>query len=313
MTKPSKVDLVGVGLNATDTVIPSPNIPPAAPRRILHLHHSSRRTGRHHRRRLPALGHTHPLVGNSATTPPPPSIAKPSPTPVSTPTSSPSPAAQPQSLILVDADGERTVLCRRDERLTLRPTDLNREWIVNARALHVDGYDTAAAILAAAWAREAGIPVIADLDELYPGVELSSTTSTTSSSAATSPPASPASPTSSKPSGMMHRRYGCRLAAATLGHDGVLAWDGNTSATPPPTVSPSSTPPAPETSSTPASSTASYRTGPSIASSTSPVPPPPSTAPPSAHAAASIPRSIATLIATGTRYPTAVYERARSV
>ena len=24
----------------------------------------------------------------------------------------------------------------------------------------------------------------------------------------------------------MHRRYGCRLAAATLGQDGVLAWDG---------------------------------------------------------------------------------------
>jgi sulfofructose kinase len=24
----------------------------------------------------------------------------------------------------------------------------------------------------------------------------------------------------------MQRRYGCRLAAATLGHDGVLAWDG---------------------------------------------------------------------------------------
>jgi sulfofructose kinase len=25
----------------------------------------------------------------------------------------------------------------------------------------------------------------------------------------------------------MHRRYGNRLAAATLGQDGVLAWDGN--------------------------------------------------------------------------------------
>ena len=25
---------------------------------------------------------------------------------------------------------------------------------------------------------------------------------------------------------LMQRRYGCRLTAATLGHDGVLAWDG---------------------------------------------------------------------------------------
>jgi sulfofructose kinase len=42
---------------------------------------------------------------------------------------------------------------------------------VNARALHVDGYDTEAATVAAGWARAAGIPVIADLDELYPGLE----------------------------------------------------------------------------------------------------------------------------------------------
>jgi len=80
-------------------------------------------------------------------------------------------AASPQSLILVDEGGERTVLCRRDERLLLQPEDLQREWIVNARALLVDGYETAAAITAAGWAREAGVPVIADLDELYEGVE----------------------------------------------------------------------------------------------------------------------------------------------
>ena len=36
----------------------------------------------------------------------------------------------------------------------------------------------------------------------------------------------------------MHRRYGCRLAAATLGQDGVLAWDGKTSICTPPTVFP---------------------------------------------------------------------------
>src|ERR1700757_3583004 len=44
-------------------------------------------------------------------------------------------AASPKSLILVDRHGERTVLCRRDERLILHPEELDREWIVNARAL----------------------------------------------------------------------------------------------------------------------------------------------------------------------------------
>src|SRR5204863_9427279 len=76
-----------------------------------------------------------------------------------------------QAFILVDDSGERTVLWKRDDRFTLRPEGLHREWIVNSRALHVDGHDTAAAAAAAGWARAAGIPVIADVDELYPGVE----------------------------------------------------------------------------------------------------------------------------------------------
>ena len=72
---------------------------------------------------------------------------------------------------MVDDGGERTILYRRDPRVALRPEHLDPQWIVNARALHVDGFDTAAATVAAGWARAAGIPVIADLDELYPGVE----------------------------------------------------------------------------------------------------------------------------------------------
>src|SRR5260370_14433533 len=79
--------------------------------------------------------------------------------------------ASQQAIILVDPQGERTILWRRDERLALQPGEIERDWIVNARALLVDGYDTAAATTAAAWARAAGIPVIADLDEVYSGLE----------------------------------------------------------------------------------------------------------------------------------------------
>lgn len=135
-------------------------------------------------------------------------------------------AASARSLILVDRTGERTVLCRRDERLTLQPAELHREWIVNARVLHVDGHDTAAATLAARWAHEAGVLVTADLDDAYEGIdellqnvdylivnhdfpfrltgELDLKTALHE----------------------MQRRYASRLVAATLGHDGVIAWDG---------------------------------------------------------------------------------------
>jgi sulfofructose kinase len=59
--------------------------------------------------------------------------------------------ASQQAFILVDDEGERTVLWKRDHRLTLRPEELRREWIVESRALHVDGHDTEAAVAAANW------------------------------------------------------------------------------------------------------------------------------------------------------------------
>jgi len=52
--------------------------------------------------------------------------------------------------ILVDEQtGERTVLWKRDPKIALHPVDLRREWISGARALLVDGHDTAAATQAA--------------------------------------------------------------------------------------------------------------------------------------------------------------------
>jgi len=135
-------------------------------------------------------------------------------------------AASPQSLIIVDAGGERTVLCRKDERLILQPENLERTWIENARALHVDGYDTAAATLAASWAHEAGIPVIADLDELYPGVEHLIENVDYLIVSRDFPSRLMKEKDIERALRGMHLRYGCTLTAATLGEDGVLAWDG---------------------------------------------------------------------------------------
>lgn len=132
----------------------------------------------------------------------------------------------PQSLILVDGGGERTVLCQRDERMALKPEELDRAWIVNARALHVDGYDTAAATLAASWARAAGIPVIADLDEIYPGVDELIENVDYLIVSRDFPCRLMDDRNLENALRQMHSRYGCRLSAATLGPDGVLAWDG---------------------------------------------------------------------------------------
>ena len=228
MTKSSKVDLVGVGLNATDTLIPLSSYPAPGSKveyrtanvlpggqvatTVVACQHWGMRTryvgklGDDAAAALHREAFAHAGVETQLLTVPG--------------------GASPQSLILVDSEGERTVLCRRDERLILQPLDLNREWIVNARALHVDGHDTAAATVAAGWARAAGIPVIADLDELYPGVEELLDHVDYLVVSRDFPSRLMEERVLEKALQQMQRRYGCQLTAATLGHDGVLAWDG---------------------------------------------------------------------------------------
>jgi len=75
-------------------------------------------------------------------------------------------------LIIVDqATGERTVFWDRDKRLAVTPRELMPEAIISAKLLHLDGCDAAACARAAQWARKAGIPVVADLDTVYKKVE----------------------------------------------------------------------------------------------------------------------------------------------
>jgi sulfofructose kinase len=75
------------------------------------------------------------------------------------------------AVILVDArSGEQTVLWDRHPALTMGPADVPRGAIVSGRILIVDCHETAAAAQAAAYAREAGIPTIADVHRVRPGI-----------------------------------------------------------------------------------------------------------------------------------------------
>ncbi len=71
------------------------------------------------------------------------------------------------AVILVDeSTGERIVLWDRDERLALQPHEIPEDAIDGARLLHVDDVDQAAAIAAARRGRADGIPVTSDIDRL---------------------------------------------------------------------------------------------------------------------------------------------------
>jgi sugar/nucleoside kinase (ribokinase family) len=118
------------------------------------------------------------------------------------------------------------VVCRHDPKLTIQPDELEREWIVNARALLVDGYDTKAATCAANWAREAGIPVIADFDEAYAGIEELMKVVDYLIVSRDFPERICGKRELQRSLPELQRRFGCMFAAATLGTDGVLGWDG---------------------------------------------------------------------------------------
>jgi sulfofructose kinase len=132
------------------------------------------------------------------------------------------------SYILVDeTSGERTVLWKRDPKIALRPEDLRREWITGSRALLVDGHDTEAAAQAARWAREAGIPVVGDFDNRYPKVEALLEYVDFMIASKDFPERLTGEKNLLKSLPKIFRNFKCRLTAATLGGLGVLAWDGN--------------------------------------------------------------------------------------
>jgi sulfofructose kinase len=229
MTDLPKIDVVGVGLNATDTMIPLPHYPALGSKvefrsvnvlpggqvatAVIACQQWGLRTryvgkvgedaaAEMHRAEFAKVG----VEAHLFTAPG---------------------CASQQAFILIDAAGERTVLWKRDPRLTLQPEELQREWVVNARALHVDGHDTAAASRAARWARAAGVPVIADLDDEYPGVEELLGSIDCLITSRDIPGRLTGEPDLTRALPALQRRYGCRLTAATLGQDGVLAWDGS--------------------------------------------------------------------------------------
>ena len=76
------------------------------------------------------------------------------------------------SMTLIDArTGSRTLFFRRPPAYAIGPEDLRREAFTAARLLHVDGIDSAAAVRAIGWAREAAMRVTMDGERIVPGIE----------------------------------------------------------------------------------------------------------------------------------------------
>jgi sugar/nucleoside kinase (ribokinase family) len=131
------------------------------------------------------------------------------------------------SYILVEQrTGSRAVLCHRNSRVKLQPSYLKKDWFRRTRLVHLDGENPRASMQAAVWAREAGIPVMCDLDVfrnelsfLLPHVDMP-----VLSLSILEPLGGSNDPLISLP--VIRSKYSSKIVCATLGERGALAWDG---------------------------------------------------------------------------------------
>jgi sulfofructose kinase len=135
-------------------------------------------------------------------------------------------ASQSSFILVDDRSGERTVLWKRDPRIAIVPSDLRRHWLKGCRALLVDGHDTAASTHAARWARRENIPVIADLDNLYEGVKGLLEYVVFPITSKDFPRRLTGEDDLLKSLPQIHSQFKCRLTTATLGKLGAVAWNG---------------------------------------------------------------------------------------
>jgi sulfofructose kinase len=87
---------------------------------------------------------------------------------VSSVTIEPNATNQFATIIVDGSAGDRTILWNQNDRLMYREGELRKEEVCCGRLLHLDGHDIHAAIQCVRWAKEEGIPTVADLDKVEP-------------------------------------------------------------------------------------------------------------------------------------------------
>lgn len=127
-------------------------------------------------------------------------------------------------IVVDESTGERTVFWSRPDCLALAPDEIADDQIACARLLHIDGHDTPAVARAAHIARTHGIPVTVDVDTIYPGFDrvlplVDYLISSSEFPARWTGIADPAEALLA-----IQRQSGVRMAAMTLGAQGALAW-----------------------------------------------------------------------------------------
>ncbi|HKV38063.1 MAG TPA: PfkB family carbohydrate kinase [Blastocatellia bacterium] len=127
-------------------------------------------------------------------------------------------------IIVDEQSGERTILWRRDPLLTLDPELVDRASVTSGRLLHLDGHEVGASIRAAEYARDAGLPVSIDIDNIYPGAGRLLPLVDFLISSSSFPARMTGEPDLKAALKKLGAQTGSCFVAATLGAEGVLAY-----------------------------------------------------------------------------------------
>jgi sulfofructose kinase len=130
-------------------------------------------------------------------------------------------------IVIDQSTGERTVFWSRPDCLALDPETITAEKICAARMLHIDGHDTAGVAKAARLARQHGMPVSVDVDTIYPGFENVLPYVDYLIASEGFPARWTREPDLFRALQLLHTEYGMRVAATTLGANGALAFTEN--------------------------------------------------------------------------------------
>ncbi len=131
-------------------------------------------------------------------------------------------------IIVDESTGERTVFWARPDCLAISPEEIDPAHIASARLLHIDGHDTPAVERAARIARRAGIPVTVDVDTIYPGFERVLPLIDYLIASAEFPSQWTGIEDPFDSLAAIQRQGGMRMAAMTLGAEGALAFCAGT-------------------------------------------------------------------------------------
>lgn len=132
-------------------------------------------------------------------------------------------ANQSAYIVIDESTGERTVFWDRPDELALDPDRITAANVGCARMLHIDGHDTAAVAKAASVARDHNIPVSCDVDTIYPGFERVLPLVDYLVSSSEFPARWTKENDPFKALKIIQDQYGMKVAAMTLGAEGTLA------------------------------------------------------------------------------------------